>query len=269
MGKVSYPKRYLKVCEHCGAEYRTGAPKQKYCGSKCQHMVQSIQRKAYHRCKQCGKRFLHRTNKNKNIFCSRDCAFQWKRDNPKNGFPSSKIYFHQCLICGKTFITSRYATLCSDECRIIYNRNKARESSIRRDKRDRSPRACKTCGVLFVPEYGDRRRVLCSTKCSAKYIDKKGKAIYKAKRRARKHGVTYERIDPNKILQRDKWKCQLCGIKTPRSKRGTIEDDAPEMDHIIPLALGGTHTYFNLQCTCRKCNIEKGATMKGQLCLAI
>lgn len=267
---MSYLKRYLKVCEHCGVEYRTRSPKQKYCGSKCQHIVQSIQRKTYHICKQCGERFPHRTGENENIFCSRDCAFQWRRDNPKNGFPSYRVHFAQCEICNEWFTSRRERKLCGKrECQLEHNRNLSRASEIRHDQRDRSPRVCKKCGKLFVPEYGNKSRFFCSRKCLRKYHSKRGRAAAHAVRRARLYGVAHESIEPMRILQRDKWKCQLCGIKTPRSRRGTIEDNAPEVDHIIPLALGGTHTYFNLQCTCRKCNIEKGATVKGQLSLAI
>jgi hypothetical protein len=39
---------------------------------------------------------------------------------------------------------------------------------------------------------------------------------------------------------------------------GTTSDDAPEHDHIVPLARGGEHTYENSQTLCRVCNILKG-----------
>jgi len=81
-------------------------------------------------------------------------------------------------------------------------------------------------------------------------------------RRARKRNVYYENVDPLMVLDRDKWKCRGCGIKTPQILRGTWEDNAPEVDHIIPLALGGSHVANNLQCLCRKCNQEKGATIE-------
>jgi hypothetical protein len=46
-------------------------------------------------------------------------------------------------------------------------------------------------------------------------------------------------------------------------------DTAPELDHIIPLASGGAHVWDNVQCTCRKCNGEKGAEVLGQLRLGL
>ena len=61
------------------------------------------------------------------------------------------------------------------------------------------------------------------------------------------------------VLARDGWRCKLCGKRTPKRLRGTTHPDAPEIDHIIPLALGGAHSYANTQCSCRDCNGKKGA----------
>ncbi|HHW13485.1 MAG TPA: HNH endonuclease [Firmicutes bacterium] len=90
---------------------------------------------------------------------------------------------------------------------------------------------------------------------------RQGKAI----RRARIKGLAHEVFDPIEVFQRDHWTCQICGAKTPRRLRGTTDDRAPELDHIVPLALGGQHTRANTQCLCRRCNQAKGAAARGQL----
>jgi len=41
--------------------------------------------------------------------------------------------------------------------------------------------------------------------------------------------------------------------------------DAPELDHIVPIAAGGSHTYSNVACACKKCNIKKSSKPLGQL----
>ena len=69
--------------------------------------------------------------------------------------------------------------------------------------------------------------------------------------------VEKESVDPFKVFDRDGWVCQMCGVPTPRELRATWEDNAPELDHIIPLSKGGPHTYKNTQCSCRKCNQRK------------
>lgn len=91
----------------------------------------------------------------------------------------------------------------------------------------------------------------CSIKCSRRSLSR----IASAARRAR---VTNgERVDPFLVFDRDGWLCQICHEPTPRALRGSYEPKAPELDHIIPLAAGGEHTYRNTQCACRRCNIAK------------
>lgn len=90
------------------------------------------------------------------------------------------------------------------------------------------------------------------------------KAKSKAIRRA-KQSIEAERVSPLKVFARDNWRCQLCGVSTPQSLRGKHKPNSPELDHVIPLALGGEHTWANLQCTCRACNGAKGSRPLGQI----
>ena len=57
-----------------------------------------------------------------------------------------------------------------------------------------------------------------------------------------------------KILERDGYKCQQCGVSV---------NDEPnlllEIDHIIPVSKGGLTTEDNLQTLCWKCNRRKGS----------
>lgn len=54
------------------------------------------------------------------------------------------------------------------------------------------------------------------------------------------------------ILERDNYTCQACGA--------TPQDGANlEIDHIKPIAKGGTDDPLNLQVLCRECNAGKGA----------
>ena len=49
-----------------------------------------------------------------------------------------------------------------------------------------------------------------------------------------------------RLGERDGYHCQQCGV-----------DQALEVDHVIPLALGGTNDFANLQLLCRSCNTRK------------
>lgn len=92
--------------------------------------------------------------------------------------------------------------------------------------------------------------------CSSCRAAKKRKAarIANSRRRARERAAKIESFDPLHILERDDWRCYICGIDTPKHKRGSYDADAPEVDHVIPLAAGGEHSAANCRCACRKCN---------------
>lgn len=124
-------------------------------------------------------------------------------------------------------------------------------------------RTCTWCGRSFAPEYGDLHTRFCSNGCRVEQKHHES-GIRKGCRRL---GCAYEVVHPLAVFERDKWRCQLCGVRTPPTKRGTIQPNAPELDHIIPLKQHGPHSYLNVQCACRRCNRKKGARARGQLLL--
>lgn len=74
------------------------------------------------------------------------------------------------------------------------------------------------------------------------------------------------RVSPTQrkaVLERDDCTCQICGIS-----RKYLDDMAPglgeylrlEIDHIVPIAQGGTSDTSNLQCLCWRCNAKKGSS---------
>ena len=79
--------------------------------------------------------------------------------------------------------------------------------------------------------------------------------------RARKRGVAHEHVDLIAVLIAGNWRCYVCGIETPEALRGTLEPNAPEVDHIVPLARGGGHIAGNLACICMRCNRVKHAKL--------
>ena len=141
---------------------------------------------------------------------------------------------------------------CSAKCRNAVCNRIAQEA-----RRDRSPRQCKWCLVMFAPSYGDTRRIFCSDRCkvSQEYKMKPGSTH---RRRAKRFGCFYENVDRIVVFERDGWTCYLCGKPTPKEKMGTREHDAPEQEHVIPLSHGGSHCYANVRCACHACNKAKG-----------
>jgi 5-methylcytosine-specific restriction endonuclease McrA len=215
----------------------------------------------------------------KTVYCSRECAFtdpnwkqehweklaiarvervaQWKRHR--------EALRRTCVSCGLEFpCATRRGRTCSAKC-LKAIANKAAISHYRRTRRPNPGICrCRECGTEFEPVYPSKHRSFCSADCLETYSNR----ISRAQRRARMLEAIREPVDPIAVCERDGWRCQLCGVSTPRRLRGTHVDNAPEMDHIIPLALGGSHTYANVQCSCRRCNSIKGARPLGQLRLA-
>ncbi|MBR7747448.1 HNH endonuclease [Undibacterium baiyunense] len=124
--------------------------------------------------------------------------------------------------------------------------------------RIRASKPCLGCGNPVGTSIG-RPKDYCCDKCKPiTEAHKASKLKQKIIRAYKKRVTAVEAVSPMKVFKQANWKCQWCGVDTPREKRGTYEDCAPELDHIIPLSRGGSHTYANVQCLCRKCNGLKG-----------
>ena len=271
-------------CWNCGRDIvTTKSDERHFCSRECQSLWRrkESEKKRTRICQWCGKEFVMsppsgKANKGEvqeGLFCSRECRFAHMKDKSGwfevNGMRGKKgdscnVYFKECKFCHKIFMT-RWATeeYCSNECRNIVHLKKIR-NRYWKERDPLEPFECEECGKLVVPKYGNRgRKRFCSVKCMNRYNKRiRGNSH---KHRARHFGCEYETVDPLKVFARDGWRCQICHKKLRSCNRGTIKDNAPELDHIIPLSQGGEHSYRNTQCTCRKCNSEKSNNIYGQL----
>lgn len=207
------------------------------------------------KCEGCGKQF-HPKKYRYIRFCSRKCfseALKKKIVRPANFGKSIKKPKEprKCSRCGLALDKPR--VLMHDACKRVYI------------PAPRTVSGCTDCGASI---YGTKAKRICE-KCSRKrhraaQTANGKRAAQRKARKIKKRGVTVEIVNDLHVLQRDGWRCQLCGVKTPKRLRGTFEDRAPEVDHIIPIACGGEHSYRNVQCACRKCNLAKGFVPLGQ-----
>lgn len=78
------------------------------------------------------------------------------------------------------------------------------------------------------------------------------RVLHEARRRARKRGAggNYTVSDTRRIRKAQKGKCAYC--RQPLGNK-------PHLDHIMPLAKGGSNAAANLQWLCADCNYRKSA----------
>ena len=254
------------ICEGCGCQF--SGRKRKYCTEKCGYnrrnflkyrkqgrkLLSEISSNAAcnqtHHCFWCDSAFQPK-RKGRDTFCSRECSFSFQKAKSQiisELTVSHSVWRNKCKQCGDRFDAKAKRKYCSYKCRALFH---YQSESI----------SCKECGSNFNTSLADKRRIYCSPECSKKYV----RRIKRHKDRARLRKVKVETVDPIRVFDRDAWKCQICGIKTPRAKRGTIKPNAPELDHIVPLSVGGEHSYRNTQCACRSCNAAKGNNVYGQI----
>jgi hypothetical protein len=256
--------RYAKECRGCSNSHRAAAePKPRTCVG-------------------CGITFSRKINtRNKGLYCTRECA--WAHDEHYQGTFAQRLKrkvlerlrqlshierqaewarkrqeLKPCVVCAKPIPRQKKATTCgSTECRSARLRGKIVP---------RYDRVCRDCGQAFVSRQ--RQITVCRT-CSKRAWKRPGKY----RDRCERAGVPWvSGITAKKVCERDRYRCQLCGCKTPKRLRGTFEPNAPELDHIVPInAEGGSpgHAWHNVQCACRRCNLKKSATPLGQLRLAV
>lgn len=190
-------------------------------------------------------------------------------------FTCEEVLALDCIVCSASFsfpkpVKGRYPRFCSTECKA--ERVKGQMRSYREPITHSL--TCARCSIVFTAKKPNAK--ICSVACkqALKRVKRKARGYkrppqdaYWALKRARKRTATVESVDPYVVFERDQWRCHMCKRKTVKSLRGKHEPLSPELDHIVPLAEGGEHSYRNMACSCRECNLRKGAKPMGQMLL--
>jgi len=96
--------------------------------------------------------------------------------------------------------------------------------------------------------------------------DKRRRAIaaHIAKRRAiAAKAPLVENVRVERLAERDKNTCHLCGERVDLSIRFP-DKQSPTVDHLVPIGLGGEHTYANTSLAHLGCNLAKGTKAVGE-----
>lgn len=185
-----------------------------------------------------------------------------------------------CKQCGSTLAHLRAgAKWCSEACRLkahrtanpaYVQRSKQQQqahAAQRRQERQQQLHACAYCPA----KASSARAITCgSAECRRQLHNERARRnqltyrtqgrdyirINRARRRAVLKAAYVAPVDPKAIHARDKNICHLCGKKV---KAGTKVPHplAPTLDHLIPLAAGGTHEPANVATAHFICNSRK------------
>lgn len=251
---------YYSPCRVCG-EWFEHKRKRMNCSRLCASKVEHI-------CECCGAPRMILKSAFKTVKYCRTCAnkYRWVDRQYPEGVQSkadrayvvaARYREHckagyrlvTCPYCQALFKPGANRKYCSDLCTTKVHGGIGCEDSF----------PCTECGTTFTRKVTvGSRPTICSAECrkeSKKRHKRKAKA---GRRKYIKDHPSTQSIDPYEVFERDGWICVACGCDTPKSLRGSYDDNAPELDHVIPISRGGMHIMSNLQCLCRLCNQLKG-----------
>ncbi len=221
-------------------------------------------------CLYCGKEtpLRHKSNGRINKYCSKEC---YDKDT---GRTQTKYKTLKCAYCGEEFqeARERLNLYCSRKCSILARTMEARQSNectqkandeitqlykeyeeayekyMQLRKRVENVKNCKYCNTVF--ESQGKSNVYCSDECARKAEN------YFRDHRLERNGKPDSTISLVKVYERDRGICQLCGDKI-YFNLDPNDNKYPSIDHIVPLAKGGLHSWDNVQLACRICNSLK------------
>lgn len=178
-----------------------------------------------------------------------------------NTFERSMVTFRHhdtviCPTCRETKKRERQEALRLQREKEAQERIECRKAAEER-KREEKFHPCPVCGTLT------SRKKYCSDKCAHKAANTRNEV----KRRHKIQNVMVDKdITLPKLYERDYGICYLCGELCDWNDKEEREDGVivcgdryPSIDHVIPLAKGGEHSWQNVKLAHRKCNTIKGA----------
>lgn len=253
--------RILK-CSHCGCTFpnfvQRGRPP-KYCSTCAQTEYSNVKTRQEKVCAFCGVSFRGTLRQR---CCSYVCANRKRRADD-----GTSVGFQPCRVCGLEYKPhqNNNGGCCSIPCGKIA----AAAHSAGRQKWFK----CAHCGQQFKNQRNSRTcNKFCSQECTWKAARSHGcnhkhggRAIAahssSHEKKARLLGRECEQIDPLVVFERDGWMCGLCRRPVSQSESWPSPLSA-SLDHVVPFAKGGHHTFDNVQCSHLGCNLLKGASMK-------
>lgn len=253
--------RYTILCQHCGRTVQTYRSDQQYCDRTCFAKARVIQDRepcAVDECVQpavslglCNKHYYH-ASKPQTLIC-KQCGTTYR------GHPGQQYCTLSCANTGRTPWNKKSTSLVSYTGPAYQRAPRPNINPIRITSRTFRAGRCRQCGSTFVSLNLD---MTCSPACWEQ-DQQEQKRIHKDRRRARKKQAYVADVWRTRVFEADSYRCHMCNRKTNPNK-ATPHPLAPTIDHLIPLARGGTHEPANCRTACFECNCLKGDRGGGE-----
>lgn len=224
------------------------------------------------KCEYCGKFFRRNrgTSRDAGRFCSRQCSgkFQRRENDKKRKIIQLKFLCLTCEFCEQKFLSIRKSKFCSEECRAKSAIERTKQYSVGKQIEfyQGKKAVCKFCGKEFQLEY-KKSKQFCSDECRRKQ-DRLNK--HRGYKKRIKNKIVDSDITLAKLIKRDNYVCALCGEKVDSDDYSLdgngnfiVGDNYLSIDHIVPLSLGGLHSWDNVQLAHFTCNRLKGARVNN------
>ena len=236
--RVGRQAKHATTCRQCQMEFSSSRANALFCSQSCFHLSRRKREVVTCRHALCGKTFVQRPCERKR-FCSQRCFAEHKKqgrglcNNPKCSKPMPRAVSSGCKKFGRD-----YGKYC-----------------------------CRHC--FFDHRWGTNRPGRKSTLLEVGMASKRSLAT-SLRRKCKLLSVPFDReCTREAVCERDKWTCQMCGIKCSREHNGKNHRplwNAAEHDHIVALTSNHSpgNVFPNSQCLCRKCNNKKRARSWGQ-----
>ena len=252
--RVRYMSTVPCLRGHLGERYTSG--------NACVECMRTRVVKAHSRtqigknCHGCGKEFV--TDRAVTNYCSRSCASNNRPSAVQNrrakALASKQVEYSRIQVCERC--TACYLPVntaskyCSDECRHYHSLTRSMMSYLRRITVKTVDKTCRQCRNNYQRSYktGATNSLFCSQRCCVKFA--------KHLRNRRLRAGVCERYSSVEVFQRDAYVCHICGEPTDPTQKFP-HPLYPTVDHVRPLAKGGTDTLDNVKCAHFICNSYK------------
>lgn len=242
-GPARGPTMVDRVCERCGKPFQATAHvvstgKGRFCSKTCSNRTRGAGDVSL-TCGYCGRTFTRLRSdftreQPDDVYCSKDCY----------GMARTGGLSRTCRVCGEIKPLGDFGVF-------------------RRDNQEYHRHTCLDCWNWQQRQNrasNPERRREYDRRSYKKHRDAviNRKVRLNARRRAWMYGITdVADVGLADLIERDGSTCYLCGKNLDREEM--------QIDHVIPLSRGGSHTLKNTRIACRFCNNRKGNYLLSEL----